>query len=113
MPIFNGWIIRALAVRLRQPEMGPQRRFLLVVALVLGLFLIGALWYIFQQPTDTDIALERAAIRVFAAMGVLIAIIITAAVIVGKKTKAKWSVEEALETAGRRNRRKDRARTSK
>ena len=56
MPIFNGWIIRALAVRLRQPEMGPQRRFLLIVALVLALFLIGALWYLFQRD-DVDLIL--------------------------------------------------------
>jgi heme O synthase-like polyprenyltransferase len=111
MPIFNGWIIRALAVRLRQPEMGPQRRFMLVVALVLALFLIGALWYLFQQPDDN--ALERAAIKVFAAMGVLIALLITAAVIVGKKTKARWTVEEALEMADRKDREKHRARPSK
>ena len=113
MPIFNGWIVRALAVRLRQPEMGPQRRFLLVVALVLALFLIGALWYLFQQPTNTDEALERAAIKVFAAMGVLIALLMVAAVIVGKKTKARWTVEEALEMADRKNRETHRARPSK
>ena len=111
MPIFNGWIIRALAVRLREPEMGPQRRFMLVVALVLALFLVGAFWYLFQQPDDN--ALERAAIKVFAAMGVLIALIITAAVTVGKKTKARWPVGEALEMADRKDRQKHRARPSK
>ena len=49
----------------------------------------------------------------FEAMGVLIALIITAAVIVGKKTKARWPVEEALEMADRKDRQQHRARPSK
>jgi uncharacterized membrane protein len=100
MPISNGWIIRALAVRLRQPGMRPQRRFLAVVSLLLVLFVIGAVIYLFRQPTND--AMERAALHVFAVMGIFIAIIIAAAVVVRKRTSASWSQEEALRMTGER-----------
>ena len=67
MPIFNGWIIRALAARLRQPGMRPQRRFLAAASLLMALFVTGAVIYLFRQPTED--AMERAALKVFAAMG--------------------------------------------
>jgi hypothetical protein len=100
MPISNGWIIRALAERLRQPGMRTQRRFVVAVGLLLVLFVIGAVIYLFRQPTND--AMEQAALKVFAAMGVLIAIVIAAAVVVRKRTSASWSQEEALRMAGER-----------
>ena len=100
MPIVNGWIVRALAVRLRQPGMKMQRRFTLIVALILAVFVAGALVYLARQPTED--ALENAALKVFAAMGVLIAILITVAVLVRKRTGAAWTTQEALEMAGER-----------
>ena len=98
MPINNGWILRALAVRLRQPGMGPQRRFAFVVSVLMALFVIGAGIYLFRQPTDD--AMERAAIKVFAVMGIFFAIAIAAAVVVRERTGASWSQEEALRMAG-------------
>ena len=97
MPINNVWLIRALVRRLRQPGMRPQRRFVIAVSFLLILFFIGAVIYLFRQPTDD--AMERAALRVFAAMGILIAVVITAAVVVRKRTGASWPQEEALRVA--------------
>jgi cytochrome bd-type quinol oxidase subunit 2 len=94
MPIFNGWIIRALAVRLRQPGMRLQRRLMVAVSFLMALFLIWALIYIFRQPTED--AMEWAALRVFAVLGIFIAILIAAAVVVRTRTSASWSQEEAL-----------------
>jgi Na+/proline symporter len=87
--VFNAWIIREVAARLRQPGMKTQRRFVLIVALVLALFLCGALLYLFRQPTND--AMESAALKVFAAFGALIAILISLAVLVRKKTAARWT----------------------
>jgi cytochrome bd-type quinol oxidase subunit 1 len=100
MPISNGWIIRALAVRLRQPGMRPQRRFMFAVSLLMILFATGAVIYLFRQPTED--AMERAAIKVFALMGILIAIVIAAAVVVRKRTRASWSQAETLQMTGER-----------
>lgn len=94
MLISNGWIIRALAARLRQPGMRPQRRFMVAVSLLMALVVLGAVTYLFRQPTED--AMERAALKVFAAMGIFIAIAIAAAVVVRKRTGASWSREEAL-----------------
>ena len=101
MPISNGWIIRVLAARLRQPGMRPQRRFLAVVSLLLALFVTGALVYLFRQPTND--AMEQAALRVFALMGIFIAILIAAAVVIRKRTSATWSQDEALKMTGERH----------
>lgn len=101
MPISNGWIIRALAVRLRQPGMRPQRRFMIAVSLLMVLFVTGAVIYLFRQPTED--AMERAALKVFAVMSILIAILIAAAVVVRKRTGASWSQEEALRMADERH----------
>ena len=98
MPIANGWIIRALAVRLSRPDMKTQRRFVALVGLLLALFVAAAVVYLFRQPDDD--ALEAAALKVFAAMGVLIAAIISLAVVVRRRTGARWTTEEALEMAG-------------
>ncbi|HYG80272.1 MAG TPA: hypothetical protein VD861_07795 [Pyrinomonadaceae bacterium] len=98
MSNYNNWVIRALAARLRQPGMRTQRRFVAAAGLVLGLFLIGAVVYLFRQPTHD--AMERAALKVFAAVGVLILLLIVAAVFVRKRTGASWSREEALKMAG-------------
>lgn len=100
MPIFNGWLIRALILRLRQPGMRPQRLSLLVMFIVLAVFIGGALFYLFQQPTED--ALESAALKVFAAMGVLCAFLIFAAVVIRRKTEARWTTEEAMKLAGRK-----------
>ena len=100
MPIYNGWIFRALAVRLRQPGMQTQRRFVVAISLMLALFVIGALFQLFRQPTEST--MERAAVEVFAVMGILIAVAIAAAVVVCKRTGASWSVEESLKMAGER-----------
>ncbi|HYO63009.1 MAG TPA: hypothetical protein VER08_05065 [Pyrinomonadaceae bacterium] len=83
MPFENLWLIRALVARLREPDMGAQRRFMAVACVALVLFLIGALTYLLRQPNDS--ALESAALRVFAAMGALIAVLVTAAVYVGRR----------------------------
>jgi len=98
--MYNSWIIRALAVRLRQPGMRTQRRFVAAVGLGLALFVLGALFHLFRQPTDD--AMGRAAIEVFALMGILVAVVIAAAVVIRRRTDASWSVEEALEMAGER-----------
>jgi uncharacterized membrane protein len=100
MPIFNSWLIRALAVRLRQPGMRPQRRFLVVVSVLLVLFLIGAVIYLFRQPTED--AFEQAALKVFAVLGIFIAILIAAAVVVRRRTSAVWPQAEALKMADER-----------
>lgn len=100
MPISNGWIIRALAARLRQPGMRPQRRFVVAISILMALFVIGAMIYLFRQPTED--AMERAALRVFAMMGIFIAIVIAAAIVLRKRTGASWSQEEALKMAGER-----------
>lgn len=99
MSNYNNWVIRALAARLRQPGMRTQRRFVAAAGLVSGLFLIGAVVYLFRQPTHD--AMERAALKVFAVMGVLIAILIAAAVFVRRRTGASWPQEEALKMAGK------------
>ena len=100
MSMYNGWIIRALAVRLRQPGMRTQRRVVAAIGLGLALFVLGALFHLFRQPTDD--AMERAAVEVFALMGILIAVVIAAAVVIRRRTDASWPVEEALEMAGER-----------
>ena len=104
MPVYDGWIIRALAVRLRQPGMRTQRRFVAAIGLVLALFVIGALFHLFRQPTEG--AMERAAVEVFAVMGTLIAVAVAAAVVVRRRTGARWSDEEALKMAGERQERR-------
>ena len=96
----NWWIIRALVVRLSRPDMKTQRRFVALVGLVLALFLVGACVYLFRQPDDD--ALEAAALKVFAAAGALIAVLVCLAVVVRRRTGARWTTEEALEMAGRR-----------
>jgi hypothetical protein len=83
MPTFNGWLIGALAARLRQPGMSAQRRFMIVVCLVLALFLAAAVTFLWRQ--ETEAALEAAALKVFAATGALIVGIISAAVVVRKR----------------------------
>src|SRR3712207_954847 len=98
MPVFNAWIIRALAVRLREPGMRAQRRFTAAAGLVLASFVVGAAFYLFTRPTED--ALESAALRVFAAAGLLIAVLVAAAVVVRKRTGAKWSDADALRAAG-------------
>ncbi len=100
MPFSNGWIIRALAARLRQPGMRAQRRFTAAAGLALLLFVAGAVYYLWRQPTED--ALERAALRVFAAMGLLIVVCVAAALVVRRKTGASWTEEEALRMAGER-----------
>lgn len=100
MSMYNGWIIRALAVRLRQPGMQTQRRFVVALSLLLALFVIGALFHLFRQPTEG--AMERAALEVFAVMGLIIAVAIAAAVVIRKRTGVSWSVEEAMKMAGER-----------
>lgn len=98
MAIVNGWIVRALAVRLSQPGMKTQRRFTALACLVMALFVAGALVYLFRQP-DED-ALEAAALKVFAAAGALVAVLVCLAAVVRRKTGARWTTEEALEMAG-------------
>ena len=95
---YHGWIVRALLVRYRQPNMKPQRRFMAVVAVILTAFLIGATLYLFRQPPGT--AMEVAALHIFLALGILIAILVAVAVVVAKRTSARWSYEEALTMAG-------------
>ena len=102
MPISSIRMIRALVARLRQPGMRTQRRFMVAVSLLLTLFLIGALIYLFRQPTDD--AMERAALKVFAVAGVLIGGVIAAAVVVRKRTRASWPQEEAFGAADERRR---------
>ncbi len=98
MLFHHTWVIRALIVRLRQPGMSVQRRFLAVLTLVLVLFLVAALVHLFKQPNDT--AMERAALEVFAALGVLIGGAVACAIVIRKKTGTAWSDEHALEAAG-------------
>lgn len=95
---YNYWIIRALVARLREPGMRAQRRFVVGAGFVLALFFIGAVIYLLRQPTHD--AMEQAALSVFAAVGVLLVVLILAAVYVRKRTGASWSDEEALRTAG-------------
>jgi hypothetical protein len=73
----------------------------IVIGLVFAFFVVGAVFHLFRQPTEA--ALERAAIAVFAVMGLLIAVAIAAAVVVRKRTGARWSAEEALKMAGERH----------
>jgi len=80
--------------------MKTQRLYLLVMSIVLAVFVGGALVYLFQQPTED--ALERAALKVFAAMGVLCAILTSVAVVIRRKTGARWTTEEAVQLAGRK-----------
>lgn len=98
MPLFNGWLLRALFVRLRRPEMRMQRRYLALTVLLLVLFLAWAVWYLVQQPTTGD--QERAALVVFAAAGGLGAMLMALAVWVRWRTRARWTLEEALRDAG-------------
>lgn len=98
MPIYNAWIIGALIRRLRQPEMKPQRRFIAIACVVLFLFLILAFRHLLGRPTESEF--ERAALEVFAAFGVLILFLIAGAVIVRKRTAARWTTEEALRMRG-------------
>lgn len=91
-------LIRALIARLRQPGMRPQRRFMAAVSLLLALFVIGAVVYLFRQPTPD--AMEQAALKVFAVMGIFIAIIIAAAVVLRRRTSASWTQEDAFKLAG-------------
>lgn len=93
MTPFNGWLIRALIKRLQQPGMRTARRFVLITSVVLVVFLAGALFYIFRQPTED--ALEMAALKVFAVFGVLIVILICAAIFVRKRASARWTMREA------------------
>jgi hypothetical protein len=93
MTTFNGWIIGALIKRLRQPGMRTARRFVLIKSLVLAIFLVGASFYIFRQPTED--ALEMAALKVFAAFGVLIAILICIAVFIRRRTRARWTAQRS------------------
>ena len=67
--------------------MRVQRRFVLITSLVLAVFLVGAFFYIFRQPTED--ALEMAALKTFAALGLLIVIFICLAIFIRKKTGAK------------------------
>jgi hypothetical protein len=80
--------------------MQTQRRFVAAISLTLALFVVGALFHLFRQPTEG--AMERAAVEVFAVMGVLIGVVIGAAVVVRRRAGASWSVEEALKMAGER-----------
>lgn len=98
MLFHHTWVIRALIVRLRQPGMRVQRRFVTILGLVLVLFLVAALVHLLKQPNDT--ALEHAALEVFAALGVFTGAAIVCAVVIRKKTGASWSDEDALEAAG-------------
>lgn len=98
VPIFNGWLIRALAVRLRKREMRTQRRFLALTCGVLGLFLAWALWYLAQQPSIR--AREQAALVAFAALAGVMVGLIGLAVVVRKRTGTVWTTEEALRDAG-------------
>lgn len=82
--------------------MKTQRRFVALAALALALFLAGACVYLFRQPDEN--ALEAAALKVFAAAGVLIAVLVGLAVAVRKRTGPRWTTEEALEMAGERGR---------
>ena len=81
--------------------MKTQRRFVALVGLVLALFVAGACVYLFRQPDDA--ALESAALKVFAAMGALIAVAVCLAVVVRRKTGARWTTRQALEMAGDRD----------
>jgi type VI protein secretion system component VasK len=105
MYIYNGWIFRALAVRLRQPGMKAQRWFMLGMALVFAAAIAWALVFLFRQETEQ--ALEEAALIVFALFGALIAIALLLAYVVRKKTGARWTTEEALEMAGEKHRNRD------
>lgn len=46
LTIYNGWVIRALVVCLRQPSMPTQRRMVLVMGIVFALFVAGAVFYL-------------------------------------------------------------------
>jgi uncharacterized membrane protein YozB (DUF420 family) len=80
--------------------MRAQRRFAAAAALALAIFVVGAVTYLFLQPTED--AMEGAAIVVFALMGLLITVVILAAVAVRKTTGARWPEEEVLRKAGER-----------
>jgi hypothetical protein len=104
----HAWVVRALIVRLREPGMRLQKRFLALLGLVFVLFLIAALVHLFKQPNDT--AMERAALELLAATGVLITVAIACAIIIRKKTGSCWSDEEALKAAGLESQKKIRRR---
>lgn len=93
MTAFNGWLIRELITRLRQPGMKTARRFVLISGVALAIFLAGAVFYILRQPTED--ALETAALKVFAAMGLLIFVLIGLAIFVRKRTRAKWTMQRS------------------
>ena len=76
---------------------------MVAVSLLLTFFLVGAAIYLFRQPTED--AMGRAALKVFAVLGILIAILIVAAVVVRKRTNASWSQEDALKMTGERRER--------
>jgi uncharacterized membrane protein len=95
MPISNAWLFRELAQRLRQPGMRPQRRFIAAASFLMALFFVGAVIYLFRQPTED--AMERAALRVFAVLGILIAALIAAAVVFRKRTRARWAPGEVIQ----------------
>jgi cbb3-type cytochrome oxidase subunit 3 len=103
MPIFNAWLFRELAQRLRQPGMRPQRRFIAAVGLLMALFFVGAAVYLFRQPTED--AMERAALRVFAVLGVLIGAVIAAAVVFRKRMRARWVPGEVIQPDGEKRER--------
>lgn len=96
MNIYNGWIIREVVRQLRRPERRAQRRFMFGMCIVLAAFLWWAFAFLIRQETEAD--LERAAIFVFAMMGVFIAVGLVLAVVVRRKTGARWTTEE---TSGR------------
>ena len=88
MPIFDGWIIRAVADRLRQPEMRTQRRFMIMFTVLMVLVVLGSLYYLYIQTTED--AIDQAAVHVLIAMGVMIAILIIGAIVIRKRTNARW-----------------------
>lgn len=85
---YNLWIIRAVIGQLRRPDRGAQRRFMLGAGIALATFLCWAFVYLSQQATEQD--LEQAALTVFAAMGLLVVVIIGVAFVVRRKTRARW-----------------------
>jgi ABC-type thiamin/hydroxymethylpyrimidine transport system permease subunit len=97
MLFHHAWVVRALVVHLREPGMRLQRRFLALLGLVFVVFVSAALVYLFRQPNDT--VMERAALEILAAMGMLIMVAIVCAMIIRKKTGARWSDEDALKAA--------------
>lgn len=94
MPVFNRWLIPALRLRLRQPDMRVQRRAVAAMSAVIVLFLAGSAVYIARQPPH---AMEAAALRVLAATLVLGVLLVAAAYAVRRATNpAPWGFEEAM-----------------